>query len=90
MGCRLWGRTELDTTEATKQQQQVISRASLVVSSKESTCSAGDVGLIRGSGRFPGEGNGNPLQYSPENPTDTGAWRVRVHGVTKSQIGLSD
>ena len=68
----------------------MINRASLAVSSKESTCSTGDVGSIRGSGGFPGEGNGNPLQYSPESPTDTGAWQVRVHGVTKSQIQLSD
>ena len=41
---------------------------------KESTCSAGDLGLIPGSARFPGEGNGNPLQYSRlENPMDRGA-----------------
>ena len=44
---------------------------------KESTCDAGDVGLIPESGRSPGEGNGHPLQYSClENPRDTGAWRV--------------
>ena len=43
------------------------------------------------SGRSPGEGNGNPLQYSClENPMDRGAWRVTVHGVTKSQTRLSD
>ena len=41
---------------------------------KESTCNAGDLGLIPGSGRTPGEGNGNPLQYSClENPMDRGA-----------------
>ena len=52
--------------------------------SKESDCSAGDLGLIPGSGRFPGEGNGNPLQNScPENPTDRGACWAAVHGVTK-------
>ena len=45
---------------------------------------AGDVGLISGSGRLPGEGNGNPLQYSClENPMDRGAWRATVHGVAK-------
>ena len=45
---------------------------------------AGDTGLISGSGRSPGEGNGNPLQYSSlENPIDRGAWRAIVHGVTK-------
>ena len=44
----------------------------------------GDVGLIPGSGRAPGEGNGNPLQYSClENPMDRGTWQAAVHGVTK-------
>ena len=43
----------------------------------------GDLGLIPGLGRSPGEGNGNPLQYSClENPMDRGAWRAMVHGVT--------
>ena len=43
--------------------------------SKESACNAGDPGSIPGSGRSPGEGNGNPLQYSClENPMDRGAW----------------
>ena len=43
-----------------------------------------DAGLIPGSGRFPGEGNGNPLQYSYlENPMDRGAWWATVHGVAK-------
>ena len=56
---------------------------------KESACNAGDVGLIPGPGRSPGEGNGNPLQYSClGNPMDRGAWRARVHGVTKSQTGV--
>ena len=42
---------------------------------KESVCKAGDLGSIPGSGRSPGEGNGNPLQYSClENPMDRGAW----------------
>ena len=51
---------------------------------KESACHVGDLGLIPESGRFPGEGNGNPLQYSYlENPMDRGAWRAIVHGVTK-------
>ena len=53
---------------------------------KESACSAGVPGLIPGSGRSPGEGNGNPLQYSClENPMDRGAWWAPVHGVGKSQ-----
>jgi len=51
---------------------------------KESACNAGDLGLIPGLGRSPGEGNGNPLKYSClENPMDKGAWRATVHGVTK-------
>ena len=44
-----------------------------------------------GSGRFPGEGSGNPLKYSClENPMHRGAWQATVHGVAKSQTGLSD
>ena len=47
----------------------------------------GFMGLILGSGRSPGEGNGNPLQYSClENPMDRGAWRATAHGVTQSRI----
>ena len=54
---------------------------------RESACSAGDLGSIAGLGRFPGEGNGNPLLYSClENPTDTGGWRAAVHGVAESDI----
>ena len=50
---------------------------------------AGDLGLIPGLGRSPGEGNGNPLQYSClENPMDGGAWWATVHGVTKSRTRL--
>ena len=57
----------------------------------ESACSAGDPGLIPGSGRSSGEGNGNPLQYSClENPMDGGAWEATVHGVTKNQTELSN
>ena len=45
-----------------------------------------DVGSIPGLGRYPGGGNGNPLQYSClENSMDRGAWRVTVHGAAKSQ-----
>ena len=58
---------------------------------KESTCNAGDLGLIPELERSPGEGNGNPLQYSClENPMDRGAWQATVHGITKSQTGLSN
>ena len=51
---------------------------------KESACHAGDPGLNPGLGRFPGEGNGNPLQYSClENPMDRGAWWAIVQGATR-------
>ena len=50
--------------------------------SKESACNAEDPGLISGSERFPGGGNGSPLQYSClENSMDRGAWQATVHGV---------
>ena len=53
--------------------------------SKESVFSAGDLGLIPGLGRCPGEGHGNPLQYSClENSMDRGSWWATVHGVAKS------
>ena len=51
---------------------------------KESTCQVGETGLISGVGKSPGEGNGNPLQYSClENPMDRGAWQATVYGVAK-------
>ena len=51
---------------------------------KESACNAGDLGLIPGLGRSPGEKNGYPLQYFfLENPMDRGAWWATVHGITK-------
>ena len=53
--------------------------------SKESACNAGDLGSIPGLGRSPGEGKSYPLQYSLENSTG-----CIVHGVAKSQTGLSD
>ena len=52
---------------------------------------SGDVGSIPRLGGSPGEGNGNPLQYSClENPMDRGVWQATVHGVAKSQTQLSD
>ena len=52
---------------------------------------AGAMGLIPGLGKSPGEGNGNPLQYSClENSMDRGAWQATVHGVPKSGTLLSD
>ena len=51
---------------------------------KESACNEGDLGSIPGLGRFPGEGNGNPLQYSClENPMGRGVWQATVHGVPR-------
>ena len=59
--------------------------------SKVSACKTGDLGSIPGSGRFPGEGYGNPFQYyCLENSMDRGVWWATVHGVAKSQTGLSN
>ena len=56
---------------------------------KNPPANAGDLGSILGCEDSPGGGNGNPLQYScQENPTDKGAWRATVHGVTKSRTRL--
>ena len=62
---------------------------------KASACNAGDLGSIPGWGSCPGEGNGDPLQYSClENPgllhPDRGAWWATVHGAAKSRERLSD
>ena len=59
--------------------------ASLVAQLVKNLCSAGDLGLIPGLGRSPGEGNGDPLQYPClENLMDRGAWWAAVHGVANS------
>ena len=53
---------------------------------KEAACNAGDLNLIPGLVRYPGEGNGNPLQYSClQKPMDRGAWQATVYGLAKSQ-----
>ena len=58
---------------------------------RKSAWDEGDPGSIPGLGRSPGEGNGNPLQYSClENPMEGGAWKATVHGVAKSRTRLSD
>ena len=59
---------------------------------KKLPAKAGDVGgSIPMTGRSPGEGNDNPLQYSClENPVDRGAWRATVHEVAQSQTQLTD
>ena len=68
-----------------------ISFISIGSDSKASAYNAGDLGSVPGSGRSPGEGNGNPLQYSClENPMDGGSWQAAVHGVTRSRTQLSD
>ena len=68
-----------------------ITVASLVAVGKESACNTGDLGSIPGLGRFPGEGNGNPLQYSYlGNPMDRGASEATVHGLQKSRTRLRD
>ena len=59
--------------------------------SKESTCNTGDPGSIPGLGRYPGEGNGNPLQYSfLENSMDREAWWATVHGVCSSKSQMTE
>ena len=61
---------------------------------KNSPVNAGDIrdsGLIPGLGRSPGEGDGNPFQYSClRNPTDRRAWQATVRGIAKSQTRLSN
>ena len=58
---------------------------------KESACNAGDPGSIPKLARFPGEGNGNPLQHPClENSMDRGAWRATVNRVAKNQTRLSN
>ena len=53
---------------------------------KESACNVGDLSLIPGLERSPGEGNGYPFQYSClENPLDRGAWWAKMHGVSNGQ-----
>ena len=57
--------------------------------SKESACSAEDLCLIPGSGRFTGKRNGKPLRYSHlENPMDKGLWKAAVHGITRVRHDL--
>ena len=77
----------LQSTSSHRVRHDLITKHSFPHSSvgKESACNSGDPGLIPGSGRSPGEGNGNPFQYSYlENPMDRGAWQATVHGVAES------
>ena len=76
-GLQFWSQTKLDEVPGDSD-------------GKESACNAGDLGSIPGWGRSPGEGKGNPLQYSClEKPMDRGAWRATVHVAAKSQTRLS-
>ena len=79
------GHKELDTTK------RLSVLDSPVAQTVESAYNAGDLGLIPGSRRSPGKGNGNLLQYSClENPRNGGAWQATVHGVAKSWTRPSD
>ena len=70
--------------------KQGFSDGSVVKNSPDNAGDAGGMGLFPGWGRPPEGGHGNPLQCSClENPIDRGAWRAAVHGVAKSQTGLS-
>ena len=99
-GCSPWGHKESDMTECIVFWQHCFSPGIFLrcllgfpggSDDKASACNAGDPGSIPGLGRSPGEGNGNPLQYSYlGNPMDRGAWRAAVHGVTKSRTWLSE
>ena len=58
---------------------------------KDSACNARDLGSVSGLGKFLGEGNGYPLQYSClENSMDRGAWRAAVYRAARSRTGLRD
>ena len=71
-------------TETDKKVEELLARSGS--DSEASAHNTGDPGLIPGLERSPGEGNGNPLQYSClENSMDGGAWWAAVHGVAKSQ-----
>ena len=90
VGCRLWGRTDWDVTEWLSSSSSSKKRIGFPCSSvgKESACNAGDLGSI--PGLIPGEGNGNPPQYSClENPMDREAWQATVHGVAKVRHDLA-
>jgi len=82
VSCSTWGRNESDRTECLNKNNNGF------LSGKESACQAGNAALITGLGRSPGEGDGNPLQYSHlESPMNRGACWVTV---TKNQTLLSN
>ena len=70
--------------QVTESRKILITMALLVAQMIDSACNAGELGLILGSERSPGEGSGNPLQYSClENPVDRRPWQATVHGMAK-------
>ena len=104
-GCRLWGHTESDTTEATQQQQQQqhtvclllwnfkiqITETDLQSHMTEDRVSSRRHRFDPWVRKIPGEGNGNPFQYSClGNPMGRGTWWATIHGITKSQTQLRD
>ena len=83
--CSPWGCKELDTTEWLNWTEPIFWASQVALVVKNLLADAGDTGSIPGSGRSPGEGHGNPLQYSClENPMDRGAWWTTFHRVAKS------
>ena len=90
----------LDSTQFTETTQILLIKLEVItlrigfpdgLDGKESACNARDLGSVPGSGRSPGEGNGNSLQYSClENSMDREAWQATVHGVANSWTRLSD
>ena len=89
----LWVESETDQIKQTSKTPPFLSTQGFPGGSevKAPACNVGDLGSIPGWGRSPGEGNGNPLQYSClENPLDGGAWWATVHWATKSRTRLSD
>ena len=87
MGYSPWGCKESDTTGRLHSCSLLLPGGS---DGKQSACNAGDPGSLPGWGRFPAEGNPNPLQYSClECSMDRRAWQAKVHGVTRSWTRLS-
>ena len=87
----LWESSELQFILLNSNSQILVGNTGFPCSSvgKESACNAGDLGSIPGSVRSPGEGNGNPPQYSClENSMDRGAWWSTVLGIAKNQTQL--
>ena len=89
--CWLWGLLHFLVIVVDVMVSQINSGLPYSSNSKESACNAGDMGLIPGPGISPGEGSGNPLQYSYlENSMERRAWWAIVPGVAKSQTRLSN